>query len=113
MKMIFQSAHIRLFVLSALVFSLVSCSNQKSNTTINNTDLVEKSLSIENKDVVKCTNPRPEFCTREYRPVCATRDTNVRCVTTPCPSTELKTYSNKCDACSDEKVLSYIPNACD
>ena len=59
-----------------------------------------------------CREPRPEMCTQEYRPVCADRDTGVRCVTTPCPSTEQVTYSNACTACSDPKVMRHRPGAC-
>jgi hypothetical protein len=59
-----------------------------------------------------CTDPRPQVCTMDYRPVCATRDTGIRCVTTPCPSTEKRTYSNGCGACSDPKVSGYVPEAC-
>jgi len=61
---------------------------------------------------VECKSPRNKMCTREYRPVCATRDTGIRCVTTPCPSTEQVTKSNACSACADEKVFSYIEGAC-
>ena len=60
----------------------------------------------------QCKNPRSQMCTREYRPVCATRDTGVRCVTTPCPSAEQVTKSNACTACADEKVFSYVEGAC-
>lgn len=60
-----------------------------------------------------CTEPRPEMCTRQYQPVCAQKDTGVRCVTTPCPSTEWKTYGNGCDACSDAKVIGHVPGACE
>ncbi len=63
-------------------------------------------------EAVACTEPRPEACTREYCPVCAERDNGVRCVTTPCDSTEQKTYSNGCTACSDPLVYSYEPDAC-
>ena len=59
-----------------------------------------------------CADPRPEACTMDYRPVCATRDTGVRCITAPCPSTETKTFSNGCTACSDPKVLQHVPGAC-
>lgn len=61
---------------------------------------------------IACSDPRPEMCTMEYRPVCATRDTGVRCVTTPCPSTDERTYSNACSACADAAVLSYVPDEC-
>ena len=60
----------------------------------------------------ECVEPRPELCTKDYRPVCALRDTGVRCITTPCPSTEWKTYSNACSACSDPDVMGYKNGAC-
>ena len=60
----------------------------------------------------ECEDPRPELCTRDYRPVCALRDTGVRCITTPCPSTEWKTYSNACSACSDPDVMGYKLDEC-
>lgn len=60
----------------------------------------------------RCEDPRPEVCTRDYRPVCALRDTGIRCVTIPCPSTEWKTYGNACDACADADVIGHLPGAC-
>ena len=62
---------------------------------------------------VRCEDPRPQMCTREYRPVCALRDTGIRCVTIPCPSTEWKTYGNACDACADVDVIGHLPGACE
>ena len=62
---------------------------------------------------VRCSDPRPQICTREYMPVCATRDTGVRCVTTPCHSTEEVTYSTGCTACSDPKVSHYRTGKCE
>lgn len=59
-----------------------------------------------------CAEPRPEMCTRDYRPVCATVDTGIRCITTPCPSTEQRTYGNACSACGDKKVISHVPGEC-
>ena len=60
----------------------------------------------------ECQDPRPDMCTEEYRPVCALRDTGVRCVTTPCPSAEWKTYGNACAACSDTDVMGYRLEEC-
>ncbi len=48
-----------------------------------------------------CQQPRPEMCTRDYRPVCAAIVDGAN-----------KTYSNACTACSDPAVISYIPGAC-
>lgn len=70
---------------------------------------------MENKpvaSVTQCIDPRSTICTMDYQPVCATRDTGVRCITTPCPSTETAIYSNGCGACADPKVLSYISGKC-
>ncbi len=60
----------------------------------------------------ECKNPRPEVCTQQHEPVCAKRDTGIRCVTTPCPSEENVTITNACTACSDPKVFGYIAGAC-
>ena len=65
------------------------------------------------RDTIECMDPRPEMCTQDYRPVCGLRDTGIRCVTTPCDSTEWETYSNGCSACSDASVERYRPGACD
>ncbi len=53
---------------------------------------------------VACKDPRPEICTRDYRPVCARRATG--------DSTEWVTYSNACTACSDPKVLGSRAGPC-
>ena len=62
--------------------------------------------------MVMCKDPRPEMCTQHYDPVCATRDTGIRCITTPCPSSEQKTMGNACTACSDPKVSSWTKGEC-
>lgn len=63
--------------------------------------------------LVACVEPRPQVCTREYNPVCAEVDTGVRCITTPCPSSENKTYPTGCTACADKKVLGYSSGSCE
>lgn len=68
---------------------------------------------IDSNVFIKCKKPRPEICTREYNPVCATKNTSVVCVTTPCPSTEEKTYATGCTACADPKVIKYKQGQCE
>jgi len=59
---------------------------------------------------VQCKSPRPEVCTEQYLPVCANKDTGIRCIKAPCPSEERVTYPNACSACADSKVYGYIPD---
>jgi len=51
----------------------------------------------------QCKEPRPEICTREYRPVCATLNTGG----------EEKTYATGCTACADPGVIKYRESACE
>ncbi len=60
----------------------------------------------------ECKEPRSKICTKQYSPVCAKRDAEIRCVTAPCLSTKLVTKPNACVACSDEKVFGYMLGAC-
>jgi len=61
---------------------------------------------------VACSDPRPEICTQQYRPVCAQIDTGIRCIKAPCPSAESRTLPNGCAACTDPKVVGYVEGAC-
>jgi hypothetical protein len=70
-------------------------------------------LNAKQQELIQCRSPRPEICTLNYLPVCAERDTNIRCIKAPCPATEYKTYSNACSACSDPKVLGYKLDSCE
>ena len=48
-----------------------------------------------------CTEPRPQICTRIYKPVCASlHDQNQ------------KTYASDCTACADTNVISHVPGEC-
>lgn len=95
--------------------SLTAC--QTDEPTVSNTSTPDKTSTHGNTmppdtlptNYVECKDPRPEVCTREYKPVCAKKDNGVRCVTTPCPSADNVTASNACTACSDKDVLGYIP----
>ena len=54
------------------------------------------------KEMVPCTEPRPEICAQDYRPVCAVLQDG-----------GFKTYSNACSACSDPSVTGYRDGACE
>ncbi len=70
-------------------------------------------VKMEAPSFTACEDPRPEFCTLEYNPVCALRDNGVRCVTEPCPSFDAVTSGNSCSACGDANVTGYYPGACE
>lgn len=48
-----------------------------------------------------CQEPRPEFCTMDYQPVCGYGDKHQQ------------TYSNGCSACADASVLGWVQGACE
>ena len=50
----------------------------------------------------RCTDPRPQICTREYDPVCARRSDG-----------SWHTLSTGCTACSDEEVEGFRREACE
>lgn len=98
-----RQTSITLFLVLLTGYVMVACQSTRP-------DIAKPEVS--KAPMVACKDPRPQMCTREYRPVCAKRDTGVRCVTTPCPSEEWVTKSNACTACSDEKVFGYLDGAC-
>jgi hypothetical protein len=49
----------------------------------------------------------PTVCPLNYDPVCGQKDTGIRCVTVPCPSTENKTYGNTCQLNADKAEFLY------
>ena len=52
-------------------------------------------------DIILCEEPRPQVCTREYDPVCATLQDGTT-----------KTGSTGCTSCSDPQVVGYRKGAC-
>ena len=52
-------------------------------------------------DLILCEEPRPQMCTREYDPVCATLKDGTT-----------KTGSTGCTSCSDPEVVGYKKGAC-
>ena len=61
----------------------------------------EKVKSTESKITV-CTEPRPQICTLQYQPVCATKKDGTE-----------KTYATGCTACSDKQVVNYREGICE
>lgn len=62
---------------------------------------------------ISCESPRPDICTREYRPVCGHVDTGTRCVSQPCESARHRTFSNACSACANRQVIGYEFGSCE
>ena len=55
-----------------------------------------------NAIVTQCVEPRPQMCTMDYRPACATLNDGAE-----------RTYANGCSACSDVEVKSWIEGDCE
>ena len=53
-------------------------------------------------DIVKCSDPRPEICTRQYEPVCGKGKDGT-----------WQVYSTDCTACSHKEVTGYRQGLCD
>jgi hypothetical protein len=53
------------------------------------------------ESAIVCKEPRPQMCTMDYRPACGYQS-----------STESKTYSNACSACSQAGVKWVIEGEC-
>ncbi|MES1210039.1 MAG: hypothetical protein ABUS79_29235 [Pseudomonadota bacterium] len=70
------------------------------------------SPSPASKGYVACEHPRPEICTQEYRPVCASVEHKINCITAPCPQPGPREYPNGCAACTDPDVFGYVPGTC-
>jgi hypothetical protein len=100
----------RYSILSVVILNLVLLTACQDKTTIKK---LAPEVVTPSGAYAECSSPRPEICTSEFRPVCAKVDTGVRCVTTtPCRSSENKTYSNACTACTSPKVYGFWKNAC-
>lgn len=66
--------------------------------TLTNAELAEESMPVAGG---ACAEPRPQMCTRDYRPACGTRKDGGR-----------KTYGNACSACADPEVMTQAAGAC-
>jgi hypothetical protein len=66
--------------------------------TMTKAELADESLPVAGGP---CADPRPQMCTRDYRPACGSRKDGSR-----------KTYGNACSACADPDVTVQVAGAC-
>lgn len=79
---------LKFFVISVVSITLFSCAYTQDD-------------EFDDKKLNQCVSPKPELCTKEYKPVCGFEtDGNYR------------TFSNACMACSDAEVNTYDDGAC-
>lgn len=90
-------------------FALMSCSEQRIGST-SESEAVQ--VTSNTRATGACPSTRPVQCDESIQPVCAIRDTGVRCITTPCPSSEYVTFNNACQACADKNVSSWSLGRC-
>ena len=83
----------RYFSLVCLSMCLSAC----ATTSVEKNDINEPGAL----DLILCEEPRPQICTREYNPVCATLKDGTT-----------KTGSTGCTSCSDSEVVGYKMGAC-
>ena len=76
------------FVIFCLMGSMAIAAQQRNEPKNENTQTV-------------CTDPRPQVCTMDYRPVCAQLEDG-----------SFKTYSNGCTACSNHEVIGHVEGEC-
>ena len=87
--------NLRMFSLVPISILLIGCATtvEEDNNKINNEPGA--------LDLILCEEPRPQICTREYDPVCATLEDG-----------STKTGSTGCTSCSDPAVVGYVKGAC-
>lgn len=108
------SSGLRFSSLALILIALlpVACAQTRITADPGPPPAIETTATTTATASIACSNPRPEVCAQNVQPVCATRDTGVRCIMAPCPSSEQVTISNACTACSDPKVSDYRDGAC-
>ena len=84
----------RSFSLFSLSLLLVACATTSD-------EMNKKNYEPGELDLILCEEPRPQICTREYNPVCATLQDG-----------STITGSTGCTSCSDPEVVGYKMGAC-
>lgn len=102
-----------MLVIAGLASTTLYAEEQVVAPSLTNASDTAVQQTVMGRQFTDCKSPRPEICYEVFRPVCAVRDTGVRCVTEPCPSTENTTYANDCKACSDQSVVRFQSGSCE
>ena len=89
---------LRLFLLVLPGVLTVSCATTSDETNSEEKNDINEPGAL---DVILCEEPRPQICTREYDPVCATLKDG-----------STLTGSTGCTSCSDPEVVGYKKGAC-
>ena len=79
-------------VVGVAVLALAACGSN---------EVKEEAEIAEKEGVEQCSEPRPQMCTMEYRPVCGITKDGAD-----------KTYGNGCGACGDAEVISFTEGEC-
>lgn len=82
----------------AIIGSLSDYRTQPFRFVMTKAELAPESLPVAGG---QCADPRPQMCTRDYRPACGLRRDGTR-----------QTYGNACSACSDPDVVTQAAGAC-
>ncbi|WP_395708289.1 hypothetical protein [Reyranella sp.] len=82
----------------AIIGSLSDYRTQPFRFVMTKAELAPESLPVAGG---ACADPRPQMCTRDYRPACGLRRDGTR-----------QTYGNACSACSDPDVVTQAAGAC-
>lgn len=81
---------------------LLGCSSGSApQDTLNTQENTQKNTQEDTPELTRCVGPRPQICTREYRPVCGESLDG-----------STKTFGNACDACSHQEVVGHRPGEC-
>ena len=81
---------------------MLICSSLISTACTSNSEIQKVEASDLKITKTICSEPRPQICTKEYNPVCAT-----------IKDASKKTYATGCTACSDKLVVYYSEGACE
>jgi hypothetical protein len=61
----------------------------------------EPAVPLASSPIIPCTDPRPELCTMQYAPACASLAAG-----------GFRTYASSCNACADSAVAGYQNGPC-